>query len=440
MSFPISLLQNFFSSYQNIEKFYIAYSGGLDSSVLLHAMHAAKLPIHAVHVNHHLQQESNSWQQHCENVCSKLAVPFSVQHAQITKTPQKSLEESARNARYELLQQFLGVDSAIVTAHHQDDVAETVLLQLLRGSGPAGLAAMPACKQLSIGIHLRPLLSCSSHDLLEYAKLAKLVWIEDPSNRINDFDRNYLRNEIMPLIIERWPAAQQTLSRSASLQVDVLSCLQELAIIDINAAEIEEAASVVTDVADGRAVQILDVKALQTLSSERLNNALRYWIKSNGMRVPSKKVLQQVVSDIVLKQEMDSSPLQSWGEGEIRRFRNRLYVMQPLPLHDANQKFRWKIDRPLYIPSIKRTLLPKDLEDNNLSLPEGADELSVRFRMGGERLKPIGSKQHRSLKNLLLEAGIPPWERARIPLLFYNDQLISVLGYWNVKQDGETIS
>lgn len=440
MSFSISLLQNFFSSYQNIEKFYIAYSGGLDSSVLLHAMHSAKLPIHAVHVNHHLQQESNSWQQHCENVCNKLAVPLSVQHAQITKTPQKSLEESARNARYELLQQSLGVGSAIVTAHHQDDVAETVLLQLLRGSGPAGLAAMPACKKLSIGVHLRPLLSCSRHDLLEYAKLTKLMWIEDPSNEINDFDRNYLRNEIMPMMIERWPAARQTLSRSASLQVDVLSCLQELAVIDIKAATIEETASVTTAVANGQTVQVLDVKALQTLSSERLNNALRYWVSSNGMRVPSKKVLQQIVSDIVLKQEMDSSPLQSWGEGEIRRFRNRLYVMQPLTPHDANQKIRWKIDQPLYIASLNRTLLPEDLKDSKLSLPEGAEELTVRFRTGGERLKPNGSNQHRSLKNLLLEAGIPPWERARIPLLFYNEQLISVLGYWNVKPDGETIS
>jgi tRNA(Ile)-lysidine synthase len=438
MSFSISLLQHFFSPCQNIEKFYIAYSGGLDSTVLLHAMHAAKLPIHAVHVNHHLQQESDSWQQHCENVCSKLTVPLTVQHAQIAKTPQKSLEESARNARYELLRQPLEENSAIVTAHHQDDVAETVLLQLLRGSGPAGLAAMPACKKMSIGVHLRPLLPYSRVELLEYAKSTELVWIEDPSNEINDFDRNYLRNEVMPMIKERWPAAQQALSRSASLQADMLSCLQELALIDIKAAATEVTTAVTTAIDYGQADQILDVKALQELSPERLNNVLRYWVRSNDMRVPSKKILQQIVSDIVLNEEMDSSPLQSWKEGEIRRFRNHLFLMRPLTPHDASQVIRWKIDQPLFIQSLNRTLLPEELEDNNLNLPDDVKELTVRFREGGERLKPFGSKQHRSLKNLLLEAEIPPWERERIPLLFHNDKLISVLGYWNVTWDSET--
>ena len=429
MPFSVSLLKNFFSSHPKIEKFYIAYSGGLDSTVLLHAMHAIKLPIHAVHVNHHLQQDSNSWQQHCEAVCNTLAVSLTVQHAQIDKIPQKSLEESARNARYELLQQSLEASSAMVTAHHQDDVAETVLLQLLRGSGPAGLAAMPACKKLAKGIHLRPLLSFSRFDLLEYANSNGLVWIEDPSNEVNDFDRNYLRNEIMPMMIERWPAAQQALSRSASLQADMLSCLHELAQIDHKAAAIKKA---------GDQPPILDVNVLQELSPERLNNVLRYWIRENDMRVPSKKILQQIVSDIVLKQEIESSPLQSWKDGEIRRFRDHLFLMQPLSQHDERQVIRWKIDQPLLIESLNRTLSPRELED--VAIPNGAKELFIRFRLGGERLKPIGSKQHRSLKNLLQEADIPPWDRARIPLLFHNDKLISVLGYWNTEQDCETTS
>lgn len=431
MSFSVSLLKNFFASYQKVEKFYLAFSGGLDSTVLLHAMHAAKLPLHAVHVNHHLQQESNAWQQHCEAVCSSLAVPLSVQHAQIEKSAQESLEESARNARYELLQQSLEASSAIVTAHHQDDVAETVLLQLLRGSGPAGLAAMPACKELEVGVHLRPLLTSSRSELLEYAKSNELVWIEDPSNQDNDFDRNFLRNKVMPMMTERWPAAQQALSRSASLQADMLNCLQELAHIDIKAAASE---------GDNEEAKNLDVKVLQGLSAERLNNALRYWISSNGMRVPSKKILQHIVSDIVLKEELESSPCQSWGEGEIRRFRDQLFLMQPLTPHDATQVIRWKIDQPLFIQSLSRTLQPQELHDNNVSLSDDVKELAVRFREGGERLKPFGSKQHRSLKNLLLEAGVPPWERDRIPLLFHNDQLISVLGYWNVTQDRETTS
>lgn len=427
MPLSVTFLQGFFSSYQHLEKFYVAYSGGVDSTILLHAMHAAELPIHALHVNHHLQQDSDRWQEHCEEVCKSLSVPLIVRHAQITKLPQKSLENSARDARYALLEELLDLKSAIVTAHHRDDLAETVLLQLLRGAGPAGLAAMPDCKKLSIGFHLRPLLTYSRTELLEYASSNNLQWIDDPSNQLNDFDRNYLRNEVMPMLLKRWPAAQRTLSRSANLQADALSCLNDLAEMDIKAARTKQA-------------QILDVGALQALSSERLNNALRYWIKSNGMRVPSKKVLQQIVSDIVLKKEIDTSPLQTWKDGEIRRFRNRLYLMQPLKPHDASQVIRWKIDQPLFIESLNRTLLPKELVDADIAIPDGVDELIVRFRKGGERLKPIGNKQHRSLKNLLQEADIPPWERARIPLLFHNDELISVLGYWNVGLGCETTS
>ena len=419
MSFSIPLLNHFFLSYNHVESFYVAFSGGLDSTVLLHAMHEAKYPIHAVHVNHHLQQDSDTWQQHCEDFCKGLSVPLTVKHAQITKQPQESLEDNARAARYELLEKMLGASSAIVTAHHQDDLAETMLLQLLRGAGPAGLAAMPECKKFSTGILLRPLLAYSREELKAYASSHGLWWVEDPSNKKNDYDRNYLRNEVIPKLLERWPAAQKTLSRSAKLQADTLKCLNNLAEIDIQAARTSQ-------------VQKLDVIPLQSLSCERLRNVLRFWIRSNNLRVPSKKVLQKIISDIVLKEKIKTSPIQSWKDGEIRRFRDQLYLMQPLKPHDTSQVYRWKFDQPLFLESLDRTLLPQDLKDANVSIPEGANELIVRFREGGECLKPFGNKQHRSLKNLLQEASVPPWERTRIPLLYYNGRLISVLGYWNI--------
>ena len=267
---------------------------------------------------------------------------------------------------------------------------------------------------------MRPLLNNSRAELFEYAHAHNLKWVEDPSNQLNTFDRNYIRNEVMPRLAKRWPSAAQTLSRSAELQGDALSCLQNLAELDIQAAKTTKPG-------------VLEVSALQALGSERLNNVLRYWIRSNAMRMPSKKIMQQVVTDIVLKEEVESSPLQSWKEGEIRRFRDCLYLMRPLKPHDASQEFCWKIDQPLYIESLNRTLTTDELKKAKIVLPEGVKELIVRFREGGERLKPIGSKQHRSLKNLLQEADIPPWERARIPMLFHNKQLISVLGYWNVE-------
>jgi len=418
MSFSASQLLRFFSSYPSIQKFYIAYSGGLDSTVLLHAMRAVNLPVHAVHINHHLQASSNEWQKHCEEFCNGLSIPFSVRDAQITKLAQQSLEDLARQARYQLLLTELDEDSALVTAHHQNDVAETVLLQLLRGAGTAGMAAMPVEKKLSVGIHLRPLLDYSRSELEEYAKQHGLHWVDDPTNNTSEFDRNYLRNEVMPMLVKRWPSASQTLSRVAELQAQALSCLHDLAEIDMQTAQTSQP-------------DVLEVTALQALSSERLNNVLRYWIKSNAIRMPSKKILQQIVQDIVHKEEIETSPLQTWKEGEIRRFRNHLYLMQPLKPHDASQVFCWKIDQPLFIESLDRTLSLEDLQAHNIVLPEGVDELKVKFREGGERLKPFGNKQHRSLKNLLQEADIPPWQRSRIPMLYHQEQLLSVLGYWN---------
>jgi tRNA(Ile)-lysidine synthase len=284
---------------------------------------------------------------------------------------------------------------------------------------------MPECKKLYIGFHLRPLLPFVRAELMEYATVHNLEWVEDPSNELCVYDRNYLRKEIIPKLLERWPATQHTLARSATLQAEARSCLLDLAEIDIQTARTDQP-------------QVLKVNVLQQFSRERLNNILRYWIKLFAMRMPSRKILHQIVTDIVLKEEIDGSPVQTWKEGEIRRFRNRIYLMTPLKPHDSDQVFRWKIDQSLFIESIDRTLHPRVLEDSHLKLPDEVKELKVRFRKGGEQLKPFGSKHHRSLKNLLLEAGIPPWERSRIPLLYHDDKLISVLGYWNTTIDCES--
>ncbi len=423
MSFSVTFLQRFFSNYQHISKFYIAFSGGLDSTVLLHAMHATDLPVHAVYVNHHLQKENDDWQHHCGHQCKQWSIPFTVLHADIKQQTQQSPEELARNARYELLTGLLGVNDALVTAHHQDDVAETMLLQLLRGAGPQGLAAMPEFKQLNMGLLLRPLLTITRKQINDYATDHHLDWIEDPSNQDNRFDRNFLRNDVIPKLCSRWPSAKQSMARSALLHAEVSNCLNDLAEIDLQQAYTEQS-------------KILNISALQALSRERLSNALRYWIRAHQMRVPSRKILQHVIQDIVEKQEIETSPVQSWKEGEIRRYQNQLYLLKPLSSHDPNQELCWKIDQPLYIESLDRTLMPEELKE--MGLPSEVKELMVRFRQGGERLKPIGQKQHRSLKNLLNDAEVPPWMRNRIPLLYQGDVLISVLGYWNTAQVCET--
>ncbi len=413
-----SFLQRFFEPHRSISRFVLAYSGGMDSSVLLHAMHNLGLPLHAVHVNHHLQPECEQWQQHCHDVCKAYKIAFTAVQAPVEKVPQQSLEESAREARYRQLFDHVGVQDALVTAHHEDDLAETLLLQLLRGAGPAGLAGMGLERMLEGRRHLRPLLGFTRAQLGEYARSHSLAWIEDPSNESPQFDRNYLRLEVMPRLLKRWPGATHTFSRAAGLQAEAMQCLQVLADLDVQAATTGQA-------------HILDIEALQRLDAARLKNALRGWIRAHGLQVPGKKMLECIVQDLVYREISDTAAMQRWTDGEVRRYRNRLYLLDSRLQHDPSQVLRWRIDRPLVISSLNRVLHYSDLQHFGVSVPQGVTELTVQFRKGGERLKPAGEKHHRSLKNLFQEGDVPPWERDRIPLLYHEGELISVLGYWN---------
>lgn len=418
MMLTATSLRPTFKRFHHVSRYVVAFSGGLDSTVLLHLMHALNLPLQAVHVNHHLQPHCDQWERHCEKICDAWDIAFSVRHVEIEKISGKSVEEEAREVRYRELAEFVGKQDTLVTAHHKNDLVETLMLQLLRGAGPAGLAAMSAERNLITGSHLRPLLDYKREELLEYAQQHTLHWIADESNDSLEFDRNYLRKEIIPRLIARWPGTLQTIARAADLQAHAVSCLWELANLDVRAAATDDS-------------RVLNVKVLQELSHARLSNALRGWIRDHAIRVPNQKLLDHIITDVVRKDEYKSSPVQTWGEGEIRRYRNRIYLMQPLPAHDCNQQYQWKIDQPLYIASLNLNLQPVDLSRCGVMLPENARELSVRFRCGGERFRLPEAKHHKSLKKMFQEAGVPPWKRGRIPLLYYNDQLVSVLGYWN---------
>lgn len=423
MTLTITSLQNFFTQYQHTKKFVVAFSGGLDSTVLLYGMHTLNLPIQAVHINHHLQNECDQWELHCKNLCNLWGIELFVRQVEVNKISNKSIEENARTLRYSELFKFVSANDCLVTAHHKDDLAETFLLQLLRGAGPVGLSAMSTEQKISKGLHLRPLLGYTRSEIFEFAKLHSLSWLDDPSNESLDFDRNYLRKNVMPVIVKRWPGAVQTIARASELQADSMNCLRELANLDLQNAVTNDST-------------ILDITALQKLSDERLINALRGWVRNHDMRSPNKKLMGHIVKDIVRKEELESSPVQTWLDGEVRRYRNRIYLMKPLSIHDATQEFEWNVKKPLYIESLNLTLNKSDLEQLAIQLPD--EVLTVRFRTGGERLKPIGKSHHRSLKNLFQEANIPPWERDRIPLLYHKDILIAVLGYWSAAVECET--
>ncbi|NIR59118.1 MAG: tRNA lysidine(34) synthetase TilS, partial [Gammaproteobacteria bacterium] len=270
-------------------RYWVAYSGGLDSLVLLHALAARRdrlgAPLAAVHVDHGLHPDSGRWAAHCARTCAALGVPYECRVVEATAASGESPEAAARRARYEALAGLLEPGACLLTAHQRDDQAETLLLQLLRGAGPDGLAGMPMCRPLGAGWHLRPLLDWERADLHAYARAQGLEWVEDASNRDTGIDRNYLRHIVLPALRERWPGAPATLARAARHQAEAAELLVALGRADARAA---------ADAAPGT----LRASALRDLPAPRQRNLLRAWIARAGLPAPSAAQLERVRLDV----------------------------------------------------------------------------------------------------------------------------------------------
>ncbi|MEZ5590490.1 MAG: tRNA lysidine(34) synthetase TilS [Gammaproteobacteria bacterium] len=413
-----------FSAYPPAPRYWLAYSGGLDSQVLLHCIASQRerlggAALTAVHINHQLQPAAQEWVKRCRLEAERRQVAFRAIAVDARSRPGESPEAAARKARYQALQQVLAPDDVVLTGQHQTDQAETLLLQLLRGAGPAGLASMPVRKPFGCGWLLRPLLDCRRAELLAYAKAQGLHWIEDDSNSDERFDRNFLRHQILPVLHQRWPAAEKTLARSAQLAGEASELLTELAQQDL--------AALTTGAADSLCLQ-----QLAKLSPSRQRNVLRYWLQHLGLPLPSQAQLQQL-SRQMLEARQDAQPSVVWPGCEVHRYRRRLYAMAGTPF-DSSQCIRWPVsDVPFeappeafYVPGIGRL---QWVEDSRGGLCKSyLHNLTIRFRRGGERFQPCGRRHSQSLKKLLQDAAVPPWERDRLPLVFSGNQLIWVPG------------
>ena len=398
----------------------VAYSGGLDSHVLLHALVCLRerldADIGAVHVNHTLQADADSWEEHCRKVCTDLEVSYESLRVDARAAAGESPEAAARDARYAALAAWLPAGEYLLTAQHQDDQAETLLLQLLRGSGVTGLAAMPVRGELGHGQLLRPLLGVTRRQLQAYAEANGLSWLEDPSNRDMAFDRNFLRARILPLLRERWPSVTALLGRSATHCAEASKLLSQLG---------EQ------DLADTRAEQHdrLSLTRLIKLPPERQRNVLRHWIVQATGVMPSTAVLARILND-VLQSRPDAEPCVRWSEYELRRYRDDLYLLQQRPEPDTSQVLQWSLPQPLRLPDAGGVLNATHLTGRGIRASAVESGVRVGWRRGGERCLPAGRGQHHSLKKLFQERGIPPWERSRIPLIYIGDQLAAVAGLW----------
>lgn len=406
----IGLVSENLKNLSESRSYLIAYSGGVDSHVLLHALVVLRqqdpdIQLRAVHVHHGLSDYADAWQLHCQQVCAQLQVPFVTEKVMLNLS-KESVEAAARDARYQIFAKYLQPHECLLTAHSKDDQAETLLLQLLRGAGPAGLSAMPFKKEFSQSWHLRPLLDVTREAIERYAQEQQLHWVEDDSNENLRFDRNYLRHQVMPLLKARWPAVVNNLSRAASHAASAQTMLSLLADNDLK-------------VLVGSKKNTLSIAALCALNPLRRASALRYWLQTLGCRVPSTKQLAQIEKDVLMSAE-GAMPVFYLEKGELRRYRDDLYYTE-LAEFDQQLKIHWDCCSTLDLPQSLGKLLPGDYKDYQA--------LTVCFRQGGEVIKPAGSNFTQSLKKLFQQWGVPPWERDRIPLLYDGDRLVAVHRY-----------
>ncbi|MDH5446775.1 MAG: tRNA lysidine(34) synthetase TilS [Gammaproteobacteria bacterium] len=402
-----------------VSRYWVAFSGGCDSHVLLHSLVAIReqldKSVHAIHINHGLQAVASSWEVHCQQVCDALSVPLEIVRVDARPETGESPEARARQARYQVFKEILQDEDVLLIAHHEDDQAETLMIQLLRGAGVKGLAAMPVEAPLGKGRLYRPLLGVTRAVLQQYAKTQGLVWIDDPSNQDTRFDRNYLRHEIMPLLHQRWPAVTSTLSRSAENMAESAELLRQLAREDF--ANIKQTSSRV------------NVEKLLGLEAPRLRNLLRYWLSEIcQLTTPDRRHLNRIVHEVLPAAE-DASPVVSWMGGEVRRFRGELYAMQPQP-QSNNEKPTIPWDGKQALKLDKQVLIPHQVKGQGVN-PDllARHKLSIRFRHGGEKCKPVGRGHHHSLKKLFQEWGIPPWQREQVPLLYVGEEIAQIIGY-----------
>lgn len=417
-STPHLCSDNFLSSldsFSESNKYWIAFSGGMDSCVLLHLFFINKNNINqnieAIYVNHGLQEEADNWEKFCKKQCEEYGIAFSGLKIKEACPKDKSIEEWAREKRYELIDQIMNKGDVLFTAHHQDDQVETFFLQALRGAGPRGLSSMPQIKMKNSKIHARPLLSYSNENVREYAKENKLSWNDDDSNFDEQYDRNYLRHKVLPEIESRWPAYRETVSRLINNQQESRALLDDVAKNDLN----------ITLDNSNNGLNILEIKKL---SPERQKNLLFYWLKNLCLKTPASRNIESIISDIIYS-SLEKSPCVNWSNTEVRRYKNILYAGEALTEHDANSEYKWTPEKQLNL--LNEILTAKSEKGTGLSKVKIQNaEMVVRFRTGGEKIHPHNSSHSKTVKQLFQERSVLPWLRNRIPLIYINNELAAI--------------
>lgn len=395
----------------------IAYSGGADSTALLHALSAdAPSPLRAVHIHHGLHPEADDWATHCRRQCESLRLPYRCIEVQVHQQARHSPEDSARRARYEALEAQLEPGEVLLTAHHQDDQAETLLLQLLRGAGVAGLAAMKSWQSFGPGALGRPLLGWRRQDLVAWLQAQHIPWLEDPSNTDPSLRRNFLRHRIIPTLETVWPATVASLSRAAAHCREASDWIEAQAAVDLQTVITPEGS--------------LDAVAVAGLPAPRARALLRHWFARLGAPVPSTVQLEE------MRRQLDSAgqdrvPEVCWGDWVWRRWRGRLYAEPQVSAADNESETGWVWrGGVMTLPEPMGELRLVDHQDQPVELPG----LRITRRRPGDRLRRHRDTPSKSLKNWFNEQHVPPWRRDWVPLVRQTgadgERLVAVADRW----------
>lgn len=413
------------------QRFFIGYSGGVDSHVLLHccaSISQLKDKLTAVYIHHGLQAEADSWAKHCEETARDLGVEFLALQVNAKPVPGESPEEAARNARYAAFKSIINAGDVLLLAQHREDQLETVLLQLFRGCGLRGLSGMPEHAAFGAGIMLRPLLNTPKQAINDYAHGHQLSWVEDPSNQSNDYDRNFLRNAVVPLLKQRWPSIDKTVARSAKHCADAQVLVDEVS---------DELFNAVFNPVD----KTLCISRLTEHHSHQQQLIIRHWFRQLGLKMPAQAFIERILSQAVAAAG-HRDPVLSGQSYTIRRYRDKLYCLNAaLHLSSGNpdiaqaeqdllQNRIWPAEQASVKLSHNQTLSCV-ISSVGIPLEQWVSaKVEVRSRRGGEKIRLPGRQGHHSLKNLFQEAGTPPWERDGIPLIYLDNTLAAVGDKW----------
>ncbi|MCW2487387.1 tRNA lysidine(34) synthetase TilS [Candidatus Symbiopectobacterium sp. NZEC127] len=419
-----TLLKNVAVQLAGCQRVLVAYSGGLDSSVLLHMLYQlmqqrSDLVVRAAYVHHGLSAQADRWAQHCMHTCQQWDIPCAVLPVTVDAR-ERGVEAAAREVRYQALRQHLLPDEVLLTAQHLDDQSETFLLALKRGSGPAGLSAMGATGLLGTNPLLRPLLGVARARLDDYAHHYRLAWVEDESNGDARYDRNFLRLQVLPQLKQRWPSFPEAVARSARLCAEQEQLLDELLAASLQLACDTEGA--------------LAIDALIPLSEPHRFALLRRWLRAHEVTMPSREQLLHLWQDVALSRQ-DAEPLLQLGSVQIRRFRQRLYCVAPCA-NVASLVLPWHPEQGALTLPHRLGFLSLAEQGMRIRRPHPDEQVSVRFGLKGT-LHIVGRSGGRSAKKLWQEYAIPPWKREQIPIVYYNQQPIAAVGVF-VMREGDT--